>query len=381
MTRVLVVDDQPVNVQVVGAMLGKLGCEVVPAFDGPTALKRLKLRRPDIILLDVFMPGMDGFETCRQIRENQEWNHIPILFLSAADDKELIVRALAAGGVDYITKPFNHAELSMRLRTQLALKATHDRLQQLAEDKDELVGIVAHDIKNHLGGIQISAQLLKDRMASLGDARLTPLCENICQSGSQLLKFVREILAGAAAEHGAPSRPESVNLSDTVLEIVREYQEPARQKGLSIRASLAEADATVYADRQVLSQIFDNLISNAVKFSSPHTEISVSIHANGKLVECRVRDHGPGFTPKDKARLYGRYARLSARPTGGEFSTGLGLSIVKKLVDGMRGELVCDSVPGRGATFTVRLPRPDFLVLNGFIPGPAECELQAVGVS
>ena len=128
MPRVLVVDDQPVNVQVIGVILGKLGYEVVPAFNGPTALKRLKLRSPDIILLDVFMPGMDGFETCRQIRENQEWDHIPILFLSAADDKELIVRALAAGGVDYITKPFNHAELSMRLRTQLTLKATHDRL-------------------------------------------------------------------------------------------------------------------------------------------------------------------------------------------------------------------------------------------------------------
>jgi len=263
----------------------------------------------------------------------------------------------------------------------LALKAARDHLQQLAEDKDELVGIVAHDIKNHLGGIQLSAQLLKDRMASLGDARLTPLCENICQSGSQLLKFVKEILAGAAAEHGALLRPETVNLSDTVSEIVREYQEPARQKDLSIRVSLAEAEATVCADRQALCQIFDNLISNAVKFSPRHTVISVSVHASGKLVESSIQDQGPGFTSADRTRMCGRYARLSARPTGGEFSTGLGLNIVKRLVDGLHGELLCDSAPGQGTTFTVRLPRPDLLVSDRFIPEPNECELQAVGAS
>ena len=119
MPRVLVVDDQPVNVQVVGAILGKLECEMVPAFDGPTALKRLELRPPDIILLDVFMPGMDGFETCRQIRANPEWNHIPILFLSVADDKELIVRALAAGAVGFFFKPIDHVELLLTIENVL----------------------------------------------------------------------------------------------------------------------------------------------------------------------------------------------------------------------------------------------------------------------
>ena len=218
-------------------------------------------------------------------------------------------------------------------------------------------------------------------MASLGDARLTPLCEKHLSVRRPIAQICEGNPAGAAAEHGAPLRRETVNLSDTVSEIVREYQEPARQKSLSIRVSLAEADATVCADRQALCQIFDNLISNAVKFSPRHTVISVSVHANGKLVESSVQDQGPGFTPEDKARMYGRYARLSARPTAGEFSTGLGLNIVKKLVDGMRGELLCDSFPGQGTTFTVRLPRPDFLVSNDFIPESSECELQAVGAS
>jgi two-component system sensor histidine kinase/response regulator len=113
--RILVVDDKAANIQIVGNMLGKLGYDIVPANDGPTALKRLALRPPDLILLDVLMPDVDGLEVCRRIRENPEWRHIPIIFLSAADDKDLIVRALEAGGVDYITKPFNRAEMVSRV--------------------------------------------------------------------------------------------------------------------------------------------------------------------------------------------------------------------------------------------------------------------------
>ena len=107
------------------------------------------------------MPGMDGCEVCRQLKENPDWKDIPVIFLSAADDKDLIVRALDSGGVDYITKPFNQAELISRVRTQLALKTARDRLKQLAEDKDELLGILAHDLKNYLGGINMSAELLQ----------------------------------------------------------------------------------------------------------------------------------------------------------------------------------------------------------------------------
>src|SRR5581483_12185002 len=107
--RILVVDDQVTNIQIVGSILGGLDYEIIPASDGATALKRLALRKPDLILLDLLMPDMDGCEVCYQVKQNREWRDIPVVFLSAADDKDLIVRALEAGGVDYITKPFNHA--------------------------------------------------------------------------------------------------------------------------------------------------------------------------------------------------------------------------------------------------------------------------------
>ncbi len=146
------------------------------------------------------MPGRDGFEVCRLIRAQPRWVDIPVIFLSAADDKDLIVRALEAGGVDYVTKPFNRAELMSRVRTHLALKAARDHLRQLAEDKDELLGILAHDLKNHLGGMQMSVQLLHDRAKTHADDRLDRMAANVLASTDQMFSFVREFLANSAAD-------------------------------------------------------------------------------------------------------------------------------------------------------------------------------------
>jgi two-component system sensor histidine kinase/response regulator len=357
--RILVVDDQPANLQVIGAALGKLGYEIVPATDGPTALKRVALRLPDLILLDVLMPDMDGFEVCRQIRDRQEWKEIPIIFLSAADDKDLIVRALDAGGVDYITKPFNHAELISRVRTHLALKAARDRSSRLAEDKDQLLGILAHDLKNHLGGMQMSANILHQRMAKVGDEKLAQLCDNILHSTGRLLGFAKEFLANSAAEHGLALKMEAVDLSDAISHAVQDYREAAGRKNLDIRATIPIEGALVVADRGALRQILDNLLSNAVKFSPPGKQIEILVRAAGNFMECVIRDQGPGFTSEDQTRMFRRYGRLSARPTGGEPSTGLGLSIAKKLVQDLNGELICDSSSGLGATFVVRLQKPE----------------------
>ena len=361
----LVVDDQESNIQVVGAALGKLGFEILPATGGLQAFQRLAVRRPDLILLDLLLPEMDGFEVCRRIRENPDWAEIPIIFLSSADDKGLIVRALESGGVDYITKPFNHAELVTRVRTHLALKRARDELKQLAEDRDELLGILTHDLKNHLGGMDMSAQLLRNRTEAMADPKLRLMAENISHSSSSMLAFVKELLANASADHGLNLRPEPVHLSDAAARAVQQHQEAAKRKQLVFEVVLPPGGALVRADGAALNQVLDNLLSNAIKFSPPGKQIRLTVRPPGaRFVECQVRDEGPGFSADDQTRMFRRYGRLSARPTGGEPSTGLGLSIVKKLVLAMEGEVVCHSTPGHGATFTFRLPRaapmPDF---------------------
>jgi two-component system sensor histidine kinase/response regulator len=356
--RILVVDDQASNVQVVGLILGNLGYEIIPASDGATALKRVAALIPDLILLDLLMPGMSGRDVCLQIKKNPEWRDIPVVFLSAADDKDLIVSALDAGGVDYITKPFNQAELISRVRTQLALKAARDRLKELAEDKDEILGILAHDLKNHLGGLNMSTKLLCERIRNLHDERIQRLADNAFYSSGQLLAFVKDFLANAAAEHRFEPQLTTVDVADTAVAAIRLFEDRVRHKQLEIQTEFPDESLIALADAHALDQIFSNLLSNAVKFSPSGKKIYVTVRRNGFLAEFSIRDEGPGFTDPDKVRMFRRYGRLSARPTGGETSTGLGLSIVRKLVLIMNGEITCDSTPGQGATFTVRIPTP-----------------------
>ena len=355
--RILVVDDQPANVQIVGVVLGNLGYEIIPASDGATALKRVALRLPDLILLDMLMPGMGGCEVCEQLQANPDWKHIPVIFLSAADDKDLIVRALDSGGVDYITKPFNHAELISRVKTHLALKTARDQLKQLAEDKDELLGILAHDLKNYLGGINMSAELMGGQIERYKDDRITKLVNNMIRSSASAMAFVKEFLANSTADHGLTLKSTPVDLKDIAIAVVEQYQEAAKRKDIIIQTDFPAEDIRVLADLSALDQVLDNLVSNALKFSPPDKQIYVTLRLVGNHAECVVRDEGPGFSAEDKTRMFRRYGRLSARPTGGEPSTGLGLSIVRKLVLGMGGELLFESNPNEGAIFTIRLPR------------------------
>jgi len=233
-----------------------------------------------------------------------------------------------------------------------------DRLKQLAEDRDELLGMLTHDLKNHLGGMDLSAQLLRDRTEALADPKLRLMAENISHSSSQMLAFVKEFLANASADHGLNLQPEPVHLSDAAARAAQQHQEAAQRKQLVFEVILPPKGTLVQADGAALNQVLDNLLSNAIKFSPPGKPIRLTVCPPGaRYVECQVQDEGPGFSADDKTRMFRRYGRLSARPTAGEPSTGLGLSIVKKLVLAMEGEVACESTPGKGATFAFRLPR------------------------
>lgn len=354
--RILIVDDQETNIQVLGTMLGQFGFEIVAATDGEEALRRIAAGPPDLVLLDVLMPGIDGFEVCRRIREQSELAHIPVVFLSSADDKEFVVRALGAGGVDYVTKPFHKAELISRVRTHLALKAARDSLRQLAEDKDELLGILAHDLKSHLGGMQMSAQLMHQRAVTMGESRLELMSGNILHATNQMFSFVKEFLANSSAERGFEIKLEPVALHEVAAEEVRHYAEAAQRKEIMLHFESGEENVYVSADRAALDQVLDNLISNAIKFSPSGKNIWITVAAIPGGAECRVQDEGPGFTEEDKALMYGRYRRLSATPTANEPSTGLGLSIVKKLMQEMGAGLRIESSSGQGTTFILQFP-------------------------
>jgi two-component system sensor histidine kinase/response regulator len=354
---ILVVDDQERNIQLVGTLLQLFNYEIIPATSGEQALKRVSLRTPDLILLDVLMPGMGGIEACRRIKEVPGCEDVPIIFLSAADDKNLVVEGLESGGVDYVAKPFNKAELLSRVNTQIALKDTRDQLKMLAADKDELLGMLAHDLKNHLSGMQLSAQLLRDRSSSVLDEKSRQLVDNMADSTGKLLSFVKELLANASVEHAVMTAPERINLVDQAAMAIRRYEEAAAQKQTRIYFHEPGREVPVSADPEGVGRILDNVLSNAIKFAprGSAVNVTVSMSADDSTGAVEVTDEGPGIAEKDRAKLFRRYARLSAQPTGGEPSSGLGLSIAKRLAEMMRGDLACDPSGAGGATFRLRL--------------------------
>jgi len=208
--------------------------------------------------------------------------------------------------------------------------------------------------------MQMSAQLMHDRlMRQPVDAKINQLVDNILLDTAQMLAFVKEFLANSMAERTLQFAAEPVNLAQAAAQTVRQYQITAERKEIQFVCDVdSSGNSMVTADPTAVKQILDNLISNAIKFSDNGKSIGITVKPmTGDYVECRISDEGPGFTAEDKSRMFRRYARLSARPTAGEPSTGLGLSIVKRLIEAMNGRLLLESVHGSGSTFIVRLPK------------------------
>lgn len=351
---ILIVDDQEANLRVLAPLLTALGYDVIPATSGEQALERLRAKVPDLVLLDVLMPGTDGLEVCRQMRADPRLAELPVIFVSAADDTNMVVSALEAGGVDYVTKPFQKAELVSRVRTHLALKQARDQARQLAEDKDELLGILAHDLKNHIAGINLQAELLAEDAVNMPAIR-KPV-DGILAASSRLLSFVREFLSNQHAER-LPLKPQPMDIRGPVRDAVERHRPAAAAKNITLSVAEMPEELRVHADFEALAQVLDNLLSNAIKFSPPGKAVTVAAQAGPvEFTTVSVADQGPGFTEEDRERMFRRYGRLSARPTGGEVSTGLGLSIIQRLMNGMHGRVTVESAPGAGAEFRIMLP-------------------------
>lgn len=233
------------------------------------------------------------------------------------------------------------------------LATSNDQLARLNQEKNEFLGIAAHDLKNPLTVIIGSAELLK---MNLPPAQANKMASNIVGAGQRMFQLIKDLLDANAIEQGKfTSNIENCDLRQVAGECAANNQTHATRKEIVI---CTEEGAPVWgrADRNATMQILDNLISNAVKFSPPKSTVLVKVASHQGYVRISIKDHGPGLSPDDQKKLFGKFTRLSAQPTGGESSTGLGLSIVKKLAEAMAGTVTCQSVLGEGATFTLCLP-------------------------
>ncbi len=353
----LVVDDHEENIQMLAVILAFMGYDLVPAMSGQEALDRMVHTSPDLILLDIILPDLDGIEVCNRIRQNPAWRDIPIIFLSAADDKNLIVKALESGGMDYITKPFNKAELLSRVRTHLNLKEARDHLAELASDKDEMLRILAHDFKNHVAGAEMSTSLLIGRLEGIADERSARLLQNVNSTSTRMLQFLKNFLANHQVLSGSMDL-QPLNLSQVIQHVVAEAEPMATAKGIRIIAPDPAETSVIFAHLDGVRQVIENLISNSLKFCASGSEVRIEFvkHPLGRQ-SLRISDTGPGFTEEDRVKLFERYARLSAKATGGEPGSGLGLFIVKKMMHTMGGSVELEA--GKGASFLLTFQRPN----------------------
>jgi len=361
-STILVVDDVPRNIQVVASVLGDAGYEIMPATSGAQALDRVQTRLPDLILLDLMMPEMDGLETCAKLKAGAAAK-VPVIFLTASNELAHLVKAFEAGAVDYVTKPFNPQELLARVATHLELKHSRDalekqtqRLRQLNEEKNEYLGIAAHDLRGPLNNIIASSHMLLTE-DDLDPEEEREMLQFVHQSAKHMSELVRNLLDVNAIEAGQLRlNPVACSLLEIVSSALDSHRHRAVLKEQQLEFTAPGGLVGVVVDPNATLQVVDNLVSNAIKYSPPRKSIQVHLLQQDGKARLVVKDHGPGLTPEDQKRLFGKFARLSAKPTGGEVSIGLGLSIVKKMVEASGGKVWCESEPGNGAAFIVEWP-------------------------
>ncbi len=350
---VMVVDDQEANVRAVGALLVREGFDVVPCFSGLEAIDSMAVSLPDLVLLDMRMPGMDGFDVLAKLRAEPRTCDVPVIFLTADQERDSLVRAFSSGAVDYVTKPFVAAELLARVRTHVALKRARDQLQQLAQERQSSLELIAHDLRNHFTNVLFASDLLET--GGLPDEKRTQLGASIRSSANAGLLFLQAVLDQAAGEVQG-EKMEPLPAAQVVQDALDGFMDQA--KGKDIRFDLRlDKQLLLRGQRLAVGHVLQNLLSNAVKYGPRGSIVTVTAvrhHHSGWL---QVMDQGPGVSEREQPLLFQRFVTLSSQPTGGETATGLGLALAKQQARALGGDLWYERSAAGGACFTLELPR------------------------
>jgi signal transduction histidine kinase len=357
--RILIVDDDRMNARILSSMLKPEAYEVTIADSGEAALAAYAQARPDLVLLDVMLPGIDGFETCRTLKREHGDDCAPVIFITAKSDSADVIEGLTAGGVDYLPKPFRHQETLARIRTHLQNRLLVEQLTKANADKNKLLGMAAHDLRNPLASIRGLAGFLRDGTVGQLSPDQLDLVNTIHDASDSMLELVNGFLDLSVIEAGELSiQLGPCALGELVEKSVAMSNINAARKQTRIVLAPGGPDRPVVVDATKIRQVVDNLLSNAVKFSPPGATIGVAVSANGATCSVAVRDQGPGIPENERHKLFQDFGRTSVRPTGGEQSTGLGLAICRKIVEAHQGSIGAENLPQGGCEFKVTLPFP-----------------------
>ena len=352
--NILIVDDIPANLKALGDILKGDGYKVRPVPNGTLALQAVEKEKPDLILLDIMMPGMDGYEVCHRLKENPDLREIPVIFISALNDTKDIIKALISGGADYITKPFQVEEVNTRVKTHLNLYLQSKELQQksielqeLNVTKDKFFSIIAHDLRGPLCRLMSLAEIMAgDSQLFTTDEKmeitlsLSPSARNVFDLLENLLKWSLVQCGQIACE------PQILSLNNVVTECVKIADESAREKAIDIIVSIP-IGSEVFADLNMLQAIILNLVSNAVKFTPKEGRVSVLARLTENThIETSINDTGIGMKKELIEKLFKLNAHTGRNGTADEPGTGLGLLLCKEFVENHGGKIWVKSQEG-----------------------------------
>jgi signal transduction histidine kinase len=363
--KVLIADDDLLNIRILGGILRSEGFVLGEAASGEQALEVYATFQPDLVLLDVTMPGIDGFETCRRLRSKYGTKCAPVIFITARSESDDVVEGLVAGGVDYLPKPFKSKEVLARIRSHLHNRILSEQQKLLVEQlskanqaKNRFLGMAAHDLRNPLASIRGIAEFLREGAVGPLTADQLEMIETIHGASTSMFDMVNELLDVSTIESGELKLNRGPHdLAELVSKSVALIHREAGKKGIQIVVEKAVGAVKAQIDPAKMKQVVDNLLSNGVKYSPPGSTITTTVTRDEAKGTCSfsVRDQGPGIPENERDKLFKDFSRLSSQPTGGEKSTGLGLAICRKIVDAHHGNIVAGNLPQGGCEFRVTL--------------------------
>jgi two-component system, sensor histidine kinase and response regulator len=366
-SKILVVDDNAQNRALAQATLEDEGHLVVLAASGEAGIAAFEAEHPDCVLLDVRMPGLDGFAVCARIRDLPGGAEVPIVFLTAQRDVETFDHALRVGGDDFLTKPVRPTELVVRVQAALELRRMgselrehyelvrrqRDDLMRLQMQKERLTAFVVHDLKNPVNAMDLHAQLLLRNTEIPPRARESVL--RIREEARSLLRLLLNLLDISKSEEGAlvPQRGD-IDLPGLVTEVLEAHEVKAQAVGVTLRSAVEVQ--TLRADKDLFRRVLENLLDNAIRHAPEETEVRITAMRHAEMVEVRVADAGSGITPEMRQKIFERFVQLdNGERLEARSGRGLGLTFCKLAVEAHGGTIwVEDATPG--AVFCVRLP-------------------------
>jgi two-component system, sensor histidine kinase and response regulator len=354
---IFVIDDENANLEVIDLLLSNSDYQLDFFDNALAALEQMQVGLPDMLLLDVMMPGMDGIELCHRLKRSEQTRHIPIIMVSALSGKEDLARCLEAGADDFIGKPLNGLELRARIRSLLRIKRQYDELQRLLEFREEalqlredLSNMVIHDLRNPLANIMLSCQIV--RMYDL-DQKVEKKVEQIEYSSHRLETMIDSLLITAKLESGKLLiQPTAIDLCELAKSTLSDFQTIAHQQEIHLTTELPIDSIEVFADLALLRRVLDNLLSNALKFAPSHSTVTVTVQRQNDIT-IQIKDQGSGVSPELREQIFSKFEIGNHMPQVQQM--GLGLAFCKLAIEAHEGRITVEDNQPKGCVFTIHL--------------------------